>query len=654
MKQIKLQSMSLSNFKGISELELQFQDQSFIYGDNGTGKTTVFDAFTWCMFGKDSQGKSDSNFSICPVAENGKVILKRDPYVECALTVDGKAIKFGRKFCEVWSKPRGTAEEILTGHKTEFYVNDVKQATKKDYDAEVATIIPEDLFKIVTNPFYFTGLKPDQQKELLFAMAGNVTDEDIISLKPDFAQLMSSMQGRPLATFLKEMAAKKRAIKEELDVIPSSIETAQKLRPEEKDWKSIEKELADKRAKLADIDARIADVSKAAEAENARKLDIQRQIGDCNVALSRRESEIKSEGMGAYNEAKQQVLLKEHKIDTLRSEYTMLSDDIARIDSTSKKLEEQLNQLRAEYRSINAEQLQFPEGVFVCPTCKRPLEPEDIEAKQHEMEENFNRDKSLRLNNNKDKGLALKEEKCRNDAKRDEKSGQAEAIANEIAKQEAELQQMKATMPNVENPEAKISADSQCVELKNKINDLKNQLTVDASNVDNSDLLEGKSMINSSIEELIRQLAERDQCAKADKEIKKLEERRVAANQELADLERLEFIAIDFQKTKDAELLKRINGMFSLVSFSFVDEQMNGGEKLTCECTVNGTPYPDVNNAGKINAGLDIINAICRKEGITAPIFIDNRESVNTLIPTLSQVINLVVSTDKNLIQKPQ
>lgn len=51
----------------------------------------------------------------------------------------------------------------------------------------------------------------------------------------------------------------------------------------------------------------------------------------------------------------------------------------------------------------------------------------------------------------------------------------------------------------------------------------------------------------------------------------------------------------------------------------------------------------------KINAGLDIINAICRSVGITAPIFIDNRESVNDLIPTMSQVINLVVSKDKSL-----
>ena len=123
-------------------------------------------------------------------------------------------------------------------------------------------------------------------------------------------------------------------------------------------------------------------------------------------------------------------------------------------------------------------------------------------------------------------------------------------------------------------------------------------------------------------------------------------------NQALADLDNLEFQATAFQKAKDEELLKRINGLFQFVSFSFVSAQLNGGEKLTCVCTVNGTPYPDVNNAGKINAGLDIINAICNAKGVCAPIFVDNAESINEIKPTLSQKILLYVSNDSSLTVK--
>ena len=93
----------------------------------------------------------------------------------------------------------------------------------------------------------------------------------------------------------------------------------------------------------------------------------------------------------------------------------------------------------------------------------------------------------------------------------------------------------------------------------------------------------------------MKRLAKREAIERADKEIATLEEKRIANNQALADLEKTEFVMLDFQKAKDNELMKRINGMFQLVSFSFVNEQLNGGEKLTCVCTIDGVPYPDLN-----------------------------------------------------------
>ena len=59
---IKLKKLILENFKGIKELKIDFSNVTNIFGDNGVGKTTIFDAFTWLMFGKDSTDKKD--FSI--------------------------------------------------------------------------------------------------------------------------------------------------------------------------------------------------------------------------------------------------------------------------------------------------------------------------------------------------------------------------------------------------------------------------------------------------------------------------------------------------------------------------------------------------------------------------------------------------------------
>ena len=82
------------------------------------------------------------------------------------------------------------------------------------------------------------------------------------------------------------------------------------------------------------------------------------------------------------------------------------------------------------------------------------------------------------------------------------------------------------------------------------------------------------------------------------------------------------------------------------MKFRLFETQINGGEVETCEAMVNGVPFSDANTAGQFNAGIDIINAICRFEGISAPIFADGSESVNTLHPTQSQVIRLFVSLD--------
>lgn len=207
----------------------------------------------------------------------------------------------------------------------------------------------------------------------------------------------------------------------------------------------------------------------------------------------------------------------------------------------------------------------------------------------------------------------------------------------------------KGDMPEEQDTQKIILSDPTWLSLSNEIVDLENQLKAEAKPIDTTELKEAKAILSEAIDELNKKLGKRDTIERSNKVIEDLEDRRDKNNEALAEQERLEFLVQDFQKEKDNKLMERINGMFSLVKFSFISEKLNGNEAITCFCSVDGVPFADVNNASKINAGLDIINAICRSVGITAPIFIDNRESVNDLIPTMSQVINLVVSKDKSL-----
>lgn len=649
MREIKLKSLHLVNFKGVRNLEVNFSDRvTVISGDNGTGKTTIFDAFTWLFFGKDSTGRSDSNFNIKTIDPATKrPILRLEHYVAGVISVDGKEMKFQRNYVEKWVKPRGTTEETLKNHETEFYLNDVKLATKKEYESEVDAILTEDLFRMVTNPFYFTSLKADVQKELLLDMAGGISDDEVAAIKPEYIELLSQLSGRSLSQFSKEVAAKKKACKDVLAVIPSQIDTARKLMPESEDWEALEVELQQKKQRVSEIDNQIADKSKINEQESQRKLGIQRTIGDKRMSLVSRQNEIKAAAGSERNKVmmKLQDLEYNHKTETRELELNRSS--LANCESEIQRIEENLSVLRNEYRQINAETIQYPEGAFVCPTCKRQLEVDDIEAKQNELLANFNQNKAKKLKENKDKGFSLVELKKRKEAERDGILAKIKESEDRIVLIEREIEVQKANIPETPDVDAMIKNDPTCISLNNEIADLNNQLNVESKPVDVSDLRFAKSSLDENIQELYKRLAKRDLIERSQKEIEELEEKRIQNNQALADLEKWEFTAISFQKDKDAKLMEKINGMFEVVNFSFVSEQLNGGEKLTCVCTVNGTPYPDVNTAGKVNAGLDIINAICRYKGVSAPIFIDNSESVNKIIPTVSQVINLVVSKDK-------
>ncbi|UVN06014.1 MAG: AAA domain protein [Satomivirus wayo] len=649
MREIKLKSLILVNFKGVRNLEVVFTDQrTIISGDNGTGKTTIFDAFTWLLFGKDSTGRSDSNFNIKTIDPlTKKPILHLEHSVTGVISVDGKEMKLQRNYVEKWVKPRGTTEETLKNHETEFYLNDVKLATKKEYESEVAAILTEDIFRMITNPFYFISLKVDAQKELLFDMAGGISDDEVAAIKPEYIELLAQLSGRSLSQFSKEVAAKKKACNDVLAVIPSQIDTARRLMPESEDWEALEIELQKKKQRLTEIDNQITDKSKINEQENQRKLEIQRTIGDKRMSLVNRQNEIRASAGAERNEVMMKLkdLEYNHKSETRDLELNRSS--LSNCESEIQRIEDTLSVLRNEYRKINAETIQYPEGAFVCPTCKRQLEVDDIEAKQNELLANFNQNKAKRLKENKDKGFSLVELKKKKEAERDSIISKIKESEDRIVLIEREIEVQKANMPEAPDVDAMIKNDPTCISLNNEIADLNNQLNIESKPVDVSELRFAKSSLDDNIQELYKRLAKRDQIERAKKEIEELEEKRIQNNQAKADLEKWEFTVMSFQKDKDAKLIEKINSMFEVVSFSFVTEQLNGGEKLTCVCTVNGTPYPDVNTAGKVNAGLDIINAICKYKGVSAPIFIDNSESVNKIIPTISQVINLVVSKDK-------
>lgn len=652
MKKIILKSLALVNFKGVRDFSIAFNDGiTTVCGDNGTGKTTLYDAYLWLLFGKDSTGRSDgaNGFNVKTTGEDGKPIYRLEHSVTAVLEVDGKEIKLQRSLVEKWQKVNGTTDEVMKDE-TQYFINDVRTGTKKEYQAEISEIIPEDVFRMITNPYYFTSLGAETQKDMLLEMVGNIDDEEVAATDPDFLALLDQINGTSLAKWAREIAAKKRACNDALATIPASIETAQKLMPESENWTVLEKQLKEVQDRVKEIDAQIADKSALNDEAYKRKMALMKQQADKRIKLQDRENTIRMEANAAHNKALSDIQQMENELSINQKNLDSYRNDKMNVDGKIDELNGKLVKMREQFKTVAKEQFPEPSGdVLVCPTCGEPYKGENLENAIAKLRGNFEQSKSKRQKDIQTKGKQYKAEYDRAVEQQTKLTGLIAKLEDDALEIKGNITIKKNNIPVAGNADEAIANDKECIGLRNDIAEIANQLQVEVPQADVSELQSEKADSNAAIADINKRLGKRAMIERVNKEIADLEEKRIANNQAKADLEKWEDVYLRFQKAKDEVLMQRINGLFNVVSFSFVKEQKNGDEKVTCYCMVNGVPYADVNACGKVNAGLDIINAICATKGISAPIFIDNRESFNQIIPTISQIVNLKVSNDKSL-----
>lgn len=652
MKKIILKSLALVNFKGVRDFSIAFNDGiTTVCGDNGTGKTTLYDAYLWLLFGKDSTGRSDgaNGFNVKTTGEDGKPIYRLEHSVTAVLEVDGKEIKLQRSLVEKWQKVNGTTDEVMKDE-TQYFINDVRTGTKKEYQAEISEIIPEDVFRMITNPYYFTSLSAETQKDMLLEMVGNIDDEEVAATDPDFLALLDQINGTSLAKWAREIAAKKKACNDALATIPASIETAQKLMPKSENWAVLEKQLKEVQDRVKEIDAQIADKSALNDEAYKRKMALMKQQADKRIKLQDRENTIRMEANAAHNKALSDIQQMENELSIYQKNLDNYRNDKMNVDGKIDELNGKLVEMREQFKAVAKEQFPEPSGdVLVCPTCGEPYKGENLENAIAKLRGNFEQSKSKRQKDIQTKGKQYKAEYDRAVEQQTKLTGLIAKLEDDALEIKGNIEIKKNNIPVAGNADEAIANDKECIALRNDIAEIANQLQVEVPQADVSELQNEKADSNAAIADINKRLGKRAMIERVYKEIADLEEKRIANNQAKADLEKWEDVYLRFQKAKDEVLMQRINGLFNVVSFSFVKEQKNGGEKVTCYCMVNGVPYADVNACGKVNAGLDIINAICATKGISAPIFIDNRESFNQIIPTISQIVNLKVSNDKSL-----
>lgn len=637
---IELKNIKIINFKGIKDLLVDFGKVTDISGENGLGKTSIQDAFTFLLFDKDS--KDNSKFDAQPLDADNNPIHNLETVIEATLIVDGKEIALKRIYKEKYTKVRGTSKIDFKGYESEYYVNEVphKVTEFKNY---IGSLLNEDTFKLITSPTYFSSLEKKKRMEIITAIVGDLDNMAVLDAKKELEPLRKHLTEHTLNDFKKMTRDKVNKLKVDRAKLPVRIDEATKSiqefefealdiqkRSTDAGIKSIEEQLQDK---SKDNEGLYTLKSELREKESAL-LDLEYKIkANLNKPREILESDIRTKETSIRH---LNVVLDEHKESIHRKK--------SKIDS---ELQYKRNSLLEKYKAIKESKFEFDEESCKCPTCLRKFETDDVEAKRAELEGNFNTDKARRTKENIADGKAtnleietINKQIIDLDVKTEEQKGALALIQKSLDVKKEELETLKTT-PVGESLETK-AIKIEIATLENKIKDYKV--------ADTTELTAKKTELITSLKEIENQLAFKDTNEKTLKRIEILKDEEINASEKIAELEGLEILSEDFIRTKVQLLEETVNSKFKYVAFKMFRNQINGGLEEVCEPCINGIPFAsNLNTAARINAGLDIINTLCSHYGVNAPIFIDNKESVNKTIDVDSQAINLIVSKDKKL-----
>lgn len=669
---IILKSLHIENFKGIKSLEVNFSNKTSIKGQNAAGKTTIFDAFTWLLFNKNSAG--EEKFNVRPLDKDGKKIDNVEIKVVGVLDVEGKEVMLSKVQKQNWVKKRGTDTVTLQGNPNSYEIDGYPKS-EADFKAYVSELSQsEDMFKLLTNPQYFSSLKWKEQRDILIKLIAEVSDMELAQTDSQYAPLLSELEKAPStddirAKFSKALTEWKKKQAE----IPVRIDEAEKSKV---DVDTAEQELlkTDLERQIKEIELQMKSSSKVIDDLEQQKFELQFEINDCKRKAN--ESLIKERR--SLDDRKDEATI---KFNDLHKQITKLESEIVEKKKRIPTLESEKAELGKQYMSekektfdessylFDESKWKFDESTTVCSLCGQRLPEDKIEQLKTDFEEKkakakedaAERLKTIRESFNNQKVAELNRIASLGTDKKSEieimKSDIEDAEKKLPELREQETEQMKIKNECIKKlselpEEADLSTNEDYKALMKKNTDLQSQIdSARANSIDTSELESKKLELEAALEDAKTIIAQAAKNVEIDERIAQLQAEQKEIGQKVADQEQMLYLLESFIRYKLDKVSDSINSHFKTVNFKLFEIQLNGGMKDCCECTVNGVPYSTLNSGHRIVAGLDIIRSLSELYGVSVPIFVDNAESLNEFnVPDMdTQLILLSVSEDKQL-----
>lgn len=680
---IIIKSILIQNFKGINKKNIVFGDErTKISGANGVGKSSIFDAFTWCLFNHDSLG--NTKFEIRPLTSEGEKIHNIDIFVKVKLEVNGDEFELSKCQKELWRKKRGTDTTEFQGNVNEFEINGYPKS-EKEFKAFIDGIIDENIFNLVTNPNAFNALPWKEQREILMKFVGDFSDAEIaVTYGDKFKALIPELKIASTDDILKKYTKAKNTLNKQMVEIPARIDEVSKQMVSV-DVGALEVEKAAKHAALKKVEDELSGGADTLEKINEyrqrvmeEKMKLSSLQNDANAELDDKRREARRK----VDDADKKVMATERELSD--AEY-MKQDYIKARD----RAESEKAQCGTEWKAWKAktypefipfddyvEPLPLTEKNMICPTCGQELPEEvknqriadheklcekakadyDAKCKEHQTEYDMKKAAFSEEREKHMKEITVKGQKAADDVRAyqkriDEQESEISALKLRLECEKADLSKAKKNLADIPGS-VDISGDENYIQIQNTIQGIENEIAELSKDTSGRTELEAKkAVLQDEISDIEAQIKAADNT-KVKERIAELEEEQRSVGQKIAEQEQMIDLTESFIRAKMNMISEKINEKFKVVRFSLFENQINGGLKETCECTVNGVPYSSLNNGHRIIAGLDIIRSLSDLYEVSAPVFTDNSEAISEgNFPEMdAQMIHLAVTDDKELI----
>lgn len=648
--EIKFKKIRIRNFRGLVSFDANLEGRSVrISGANGLGKSSVADAITWVLFGKDSRRRTA--FPIDPVDDAGRIIHNLDVSVELEMLIDGQPTTLRRRRQEKWVQKRGMTTEQLDGHQTTCYI-DGRPLPSSDFSSHVDTIVKEELFRALTTPDYFPSLPMDQQYRLLVKIVGTRTLAEIAAKDEEALKVVDELGQRSIDQYRQGLSYDLQRTRKEQELIPVRLSEVQgfieQVKAKGADGKTAQRHAKGIEEKLRQVTQEIDSMAGVVRAENARYNDQRAYIQQLRQQRAAIEDRIEKQNREARTLHQSLVCKAKEELEATEERHTAAKTMLGLHERRIKDLEQQLEDFRRRWEEVERLSFSWNAEEAVCPTCGQPLPQDQADQKRVEAEMRFNERKMQQQDALDEEGKKLAASKQR---LQDLSAAAREEMATaERLMPEARERLSKAEAEPIEQADYHDASDWQrlTAEIDQRMKEL--EQTTQAQEPPQLAALRTEEQAYRKELRLLEQTIDRskqiDEYVRREKELQK---QRTTLSGDIARMQTRLEAAERLQLMEANDLQQRVNDLFPSVRFRLSRELLNGREVGHCELSVDGVPYSGLSTSERINAGLELINALARHYNIVAPIVIDNAEAVNKVAPTLGQQILLEVSPAKKL-----